>query len=161
MMANYLASTPFVQQVVFDSINELGFTWHDAYCMLVVYIEAMEDSKGALNLGNVYAYGAQDSRITAAKVRKQEFFPNGPRQIPNDQMIKIRVGSKKKWNGKDSSTCGSPCRYVGSSPRLIRLTYSRARPWSAALLRRSNGSQRVALMVALTFPVLYLACLHS
>ena len=111
-VANYLASTPFVQQVVFDSINELGFTWIDAYCMLVVYIEAVEDSKGALNLGNVYAYGAQDSRITAAKVRKQEFFPKGPpdRRQPDDLDDKNKGGPHKKWNGKDSPNATKICR---------------------------------------------------
>ena len=104
-VANYLASTPFVQQVVFDSINSLGFKWQQAYCLLVVYVEAIEDSKGALNIGNVYAYGAQDSRIKASEVRLAELFPKDTDKKDDDGHKE-----KKKWNGKDSPNATSICR---------------------------------------------------
>jgi hypothetical protein len=105
--ANYLASTPFVQQVVFNSISSLGMTWQEAYCLFIVYIEAIEDSRGTLNLGNVYAYGAQDSRLKAAAARRSEFFSSKDGDKDGDK-DNDKPGSK--FNGKDSPNAVRICK---------------------------------------------------
>ena len=103
-VANYLASTPFVQQVVFDSINCLGFSWQQAYCLFLIYVEAVEDSRGQLNLGNVFAHGAHDMRIKAASVREKELFDGKNPDKKEEEVI------QRKWNGRDSPNASKICR---------------------------------------------------
>jgi hypothetical protein len=103
-VANYLASTPFVQQVVFDSINCLGFSWQQAYCLFLIYVEAVEDSRGQLNLGNVFAHGAHDMRIKAASIREKELFDSKNADKKEEEV------QQKKWNGKDSPNASKICR---------------------------------------------------
>ena len=65
--ANILATVPFLQQVVWDGISTLGLLWEQAYCLFIIYLEAIEDSRGVLNLANVFAAGAQDTRLKAGE----------------------------------------------------------------------------------------------
>ena len=72
--ANILATTPFVQQIVWDGISTLGLLWEQAYCLVIIYLEAIEDSRGVLHVANVFAAGAQDTRLKAANKRYSEIF---------------------------------------------------------------------------------------
>ena len=107
--ANILATVPFVQQVVWDGISTLGLMWEEAYCLFIIYIEAIEDSQGTLNLANVFAAGAQDTRIKAAKQRHTDVF--GPCKTCDDEdKDKDKDKGAKKWNHKCSPNANSICK---------------------------------------------------
>ena len=107
--ANILATVPFLQQIVWDGISTLGLLWEQAYCLFLIYLEAIEDSQGALNVANVFAAGAQDTRLKAANQRYSEVFACHP---CDDQEDKDKDGGKaaKKWNNKDSPNATGICK---------------------------------------------------
>lgn len=108
--ANILATVPFLQQVVWDGISTLGLYWQQAYCLFIIYLEAIEDSRGTLHLANVFAAGAQDTRLKAANQRYTELFSC---QLCDDQDGKGKEIEKgkgvKKWNNKDSPNANKVC----------------------------------------------------
>ena len=106
--ANILATTPFVQQIVWDGISTLGLLWEQAYCLFIIYLEAIEDSRGVLHVANVFAAGAQDTRLKAANKRYSEIFcqPCDDTEV-ND---KDRDKGSKKWNNKDSPNANGVCK---------------------------------------------------
>ena len=107
--ANILATVPFVQQVVWDGISTLGLLWEQAYCLFIIYIEAIEDSQGVLNLANVFAAGAQDTRLKAAHQRHTEVFQCSPcDDFDGKDSDKDKKG--KKWNNKCSPNANSICK---------------------------------------------------
>ena len=117
--ANFLATVPFVQQVVWDGISSLGLIWEEAYCLFIVYLEAIEDSQGVLHLANVFAHGAQDTRIKAAKQRYFDLF--GYCSPCDDDKEKDADKEKKKkkvkeWNGKDSPKAVGCCKTYNDWP---------------------------------------------
>ena len=73
-VANFLATVPFLQKIVWDGISMLGLLWEQAYCLFIIYLEAIEESRGVLTLANVFEAGAQDTRMKAAKFRYSETF---------------------------------------------------------------------------------------
>ena len=106
--ANILATAPFLQQIVWDGISTLGLLWEQAYCLFIIYLEAIEDSRGTLHLANVFAAGAQDTRLKAANKRYSEIFCQPcDDQEEND---KGRDKGSKKWNGKDSPNANGVCK---------------------------------------------------
>ena len=107
--ANILATVPFVQQVVWDGISTLGLLWEQAYCLFIIYLEAIEDSQGVLNLANVFAAGAQDTRLKAANQRYADTFGCRPCDEQDDQ-DKEKGTTAKKWNGKDSPNATKVCK---------------------------------------------------
>ena len=107
--ANFLATVPFLQQVVWDGISTLGLLWEQAYCLFIIYLEAIEDSRGVLNLANVFAAGAQDTRIRAANQRHLDMFSCQPCDDQDDKG-KDRDKGSKKWNGKDSPNASGVCK---------------------------------------------------
>ena len=107
--ANILATVPFLQQVVWDGISTLGLLWEEAYCLFIIYIEAIEDSQGVLNLANVFAAGAQDTRIKAAKQRHTQVF--GPcKSCDDEDKDKDKDKGAKKWNHRCSPNANSICK---------------------------------------------------
>ena len=109
--ANFLATVPFLQQVVWDGISTLGLLWEQAYCLFIIYLEAIEDSRGVLHLANVFAAGAQDTRIRAASQRHLEMFSCQPCDDQDDKgKGKDRDKGSKKWNGKDSPSANGVCK---------------------------------------------------
>ena len=106
--ANILATGPFIQQVVWDGISTLGLIWEQAYCLFIIYLEAIEDSLGVLHLANVFAAGAQDTRLRAANKRYSETFCP-PCDFQDDQDKDLDKGSKK-WNKKDSPNASGVCK---------------------------------------------------
>ena len=106
--ANILATVPFLQQVVWDGISTLGLLWEQAYCLFIVYLEAIEDSRGVLNLANVFAAGAQDTRLKAANQRYSRMFC----QTCDDQDDKDKEKDKgaNKWNNRDSPNANGICK---------------------------------------------------
>ena len=107
--ANFLATVPFLQQVVWDGISTLGLRWEQAYCLFIIYLEAIEDSLGVLHLANVFASGAQDTRIRAANQRYSDMFVCQPCDEEGDKG-KDRDKASKKWNGKDSPNAKGVCK---------------------------------------------------
>lgn len=107
--ANFLATVPFLQQVVWDGISTLGLRWEQAYCLFIIYLEAIEDSLGVLHLANVFASGAQDTRIRAANQRYSDMFVCQPCDEEGDK-DKDRVKGAKKWNNKDSPNAVNICK---------------------------------------------------
>ena len=112
--ANFLATVPFLQQVVWDGISTLGLYWQEAYCLFIIYIEAIEESQGVLTLVNVFAAGAQDTRMKAAKQRYSEVFcqacdddDDGAKK--NNRNVNGEDDKKKKWNNKDSPSAKGCC----------------------------------------------------
>ena len=106
--ANILATGPFIQQVVWDGISTLGLLWEQAYCLFIIYLEAIEDSLGVLHLANVFAAGAQDTRLRAANKRYSETFC--PLCDDQDDKDKDRDQGSKKWNKKDSPNANGVCK---------------------------------------------------
>ena len=110
--ASILASARFLQEVVWDAMKSLGVDWQTAYCMFLVYIEAIEHSAGLLHLGNVFsAGGSQDTRLTAARQRRADLFPPPP-PPPPPPIIPGGGGDTttgKKWNDKDSPNASRIC----------------------------------------------------
>ena len=106
--ANILATVPFVQQVVWDGISTLGLLWEQAYCLFIIYLEAIEDSRGFLHLANVFAAGAQDTRLRAANERYSEIFCQPC--YDQDDKDKDRDKGSKKWNNKDSPNANGVCK---------------------------------------------------
>ena len=106
--ANFLATVPFLQQVVWDGISTLGLLWEQAYCLFIIYLEAIEDSRGVLNLANVFAAGAQDTRLKAANQRYSRMFC----QTCDDQDDKDKEKDKgaNKWNNRDSPNANGICK---------------------------------------------------
>ena len=106
--ANILATVPFLQQVVWDGISTLGLLWEQAYCLFIIYLEAIEDSRGVLNLANVFAAGAQDTRLKAANQRYSQMFC----QTCDDQDDKDKEKDKgaNKWNNRDSPNANGICK---------------------------------------------------
>jgi hypothetical protein len=107
--ANILATVPFLQQVVWDGISTLGLIWEQAYCLFIIYLEAIEDSRGVLNLANVFAAGAQDTRLKAANQRYSELFGCRPCDDQDDK-DKDKDKGAKKWNNKDSPNATGICK---------------------------------------------------
>ena len=106
--ANILATVPFLQQVVWDGISTLGLLWEQAYCLFIIYLEAIEDSRGSLHLANVFAAGAQDTRLRAANKRYSEIFCQSCDD--QDDKDKDRDKGSKKWNNKDSPNANGVCK---------------------------------------------------
>ena len=110
--ANFLATVPFLQQVVWDSISILGLMWEQAYCVFIIYVEAIEESMGRLTLANVFAAGAQDTRMKAAKQRYSEVFcQTCDDDGDDDQNGKRKPGGKAtEWNNKCSPNATGICK---------------------------------------------------
>ena len=68
-LSNALITTQFLQEVVFDAMSQLFFSWQQAYCLLLIYIEAIESHPTQFNLANVFGAGSQDTRCKAARER--------------------------------------------------------------------------------------------
>ena len=64
----------FIQEVVYDSMSQLSFSWHEAYALVLVYLEAIELNPNLFRLDNVVAAGSQDTRCQAAKLRAKLLF---------------------------------------------------------------------------------------
>ena len=107
--ANFLATVPFLQQVVWDGISTLGLRWEQAYCLFIIYLEAIEDSLGVLHLANVFASGAQDTRLRAANQRYSDMFVCQPCDEEGDN-DKDRDKGSKKWNNKASPSAVKICK---------------------------------------------------
>ena len=86
----------------------LGLLWEQAYCLFIIYLEAIEDSRGVLNLANVFAAGAQDTRLKAANQRYSQMFC----QTCDDQDDKDKEKDKgaNKWNNRDSPNANGICK---------------------------------------------------
>ena len=97
-------TSAFLQQVVFDALSQLGLTWKQAYCLFMVYIEAIEAQPVLLNLTNVFSHGAQDTRLRAA-MQRAEMLGDGPK---DDDKKKVADGPV--WNGKDSPNAPTICK---------------------------------------------------
>jgi hypothetical protein len=106
-LSNALVTTRFLQEVVFDAISQLSFSWQQAYCLLLIYIEAIESHPTQYNLANVFGAGSQDTRCKAAKERAARLFKVNP--DPDD---KPRV----KWNGKDTPESKAVCYTFNLGP---------------------------------------------
>ena len=98
-VSNILETTQFLQKVVFDGMSQLKLTWQESYCLLLVYIEAVEGSPALLNLGNVFEAGSQDTRVSAARARAKLTFKT------RDTVDEV----KKTWNGRDTPNAKSTC----------------------------------------------------
>ena len=108
--ATFLATVPFVQQVVWDGISILALRWEEAYCLFIIYLEAIEESQGVLHLGNVFSSGAQDTRHKAATQRYYELFDCRECDPDGDSSAGKGKGKAKAWNGKDSPNANSICK---------------------------------------------------
>ena len=100
---NTLCCTKFLQKVVYDSITQLNINWKTAYCLLVIYLETIEQSRGLLNVENVFESGAQDTRMRAALRRQEAVFG---KCVPCDDE---EDDKKVKWNGKDTPSARTCC----------------------------------------------------
>ena len=80
-LSNALITTQFLQEVVFDAMSQLLFSWEQAYCLLLIYIEAIESHPLQFNLGNVFGAGSQDTRCKAAVWRPDQLDPAGMNQL--------------------------------------------------------------------------------
>ena len=97
--------------MVWDGISTLGLLWSEAYCLFLIYVEAIEESQGILHLGNVFSSGAQDTRYKAALQRHIELFDCREGNDPNDESSAGKnKGKAKVWNGKDSANANSICK---------------------------------------------------
>ena len=105
--ANILATTPFLQQVVWDGISTLGLLWEEAHCLFIIYLEAIEESQGVLHLGNVFSAGAQDTRLKAARYRHAELF--GTCQEVESDVVEGK-GTGKPWNKESSPNANKICK---------------------------------------------------
>ena len=102
-LSNALVTTQFLQEVVFDAMSQLLFSWEQAYCLLLIYIEAIESHPLQFNLGNVFGAGSQDTRCKAARERASRLFK--VKTDPGDGL----KGKQVKWNGKDTPDAKSVC----------------------------------------------------
>ena len=68
----------------------------------MVYIEQVEKFPATLNIGNVYAAGSQDTRLSEAKLRAETLFKSKPKP-PEDTEVTL------KFNGKDSLNADKCC----------------------------------------------------
>ena len=104
--ANILATAPFLQQIVWDGISTLGLIWDEAYCLFLIYLEAIEESQGSLHLGNVFSAGAQDTRLKAAMQRHKELFDTCAECDPE----KDKGTKETVWNDKCSPNARKICK---------------------------------------------------
>ena len=102
-LSNALVTTQFLQEVVFDAMSQLFFTWQQSYCLLLIYIEAIESHPTQYNLANVFGAGSQDTRCKAARERASRLFKGPPDLEDKDG------GKPVKWNGKDTPNAKSVC----------------------------------------------------
>ena len=71
---NAIATTQFLQDVVYDSLAE-GMHWSMVYCLLVVYLTSVEKEDG-VTLGNVSARGGRDDKKAKAARIHAEIYGN-------------------------------------------------------------------------------------
>jgi len=124
--ANILATAGFLQDVVHDPISTLGIDWQNAYCLFLVYLEAIENSRKVLHLGNVFASGSQDTRRLAALQRKNciypvittmvhqplfsaKVLPSSSSGLSSSGSASLGVPPKDVWNGKFSANSPNHC----------------------------------------------------
>ena len=108
-LSNALITTQFLQEVVFDAMSQLSFTWQQAYCLLLIYIEAVESHPTQYNLANVFGAGSQDTRCKAAKERSARLF----KVKPDDERPQLGI----KWNGKDTPDSKAVCYTYNLGPK--------------------------------------------
>lgn len=108
-LSNALITTQFLQEVVFDALSQLSFTWQQAYCLLLIYIEAVESHPTQYNLANVFGAGSQDTRCKAAKERSARLF----KVKPDDEKPQHGI----KWNGKDTPDSKAVCYTYNLGPK--------------------------------------------
>ena len=108
--ANVLATSRFLQEVVWDAMKFLDLDWQTTYCLFLIYIEAIEHSAGLLHLGNIFtAGGSHDTRQGAARMRRAVLFPVAARPGPAAGEEPPVATAGKKWNDKDSPNASRIC----------------------------------------------------
>ena len=65
-MDNALSTTTFLEEVVYDSMDEDAMDWHMVYCLLIVYLTSVEKDAG-VTLANVCAKGGRDDKKVKAQ----------------------------------------------------------------------------------------------
>lgn len=115
----------FVNQVVYDTVLKLGYTWAFGFELLLVYLKELDlRQKAGLTMANVWESGAQDTFLTRARNEAVKrygssfvFFRthggNPGRRAPAGQPGPSREQADKsgkvKWNGKDTPGAAKAC----------------------------------------------------
>ena len=107
-IANVLLTTQFFREVFYDTILRDKQPWQLAHELVLVYLEDIDQST-TLTLGNVFASGAQDTRLKRAAAEclqhyKLDIFrpgPGGPAQGSTSETV--------KHNGKFTKTSKQVC----------------------------------------------------
>ena len=120
-IANAVLVTTFLQDVVYDPMVEDGLEWHMVYCLLLVYLEAVEREHGA-TLANVFRRGGMDHYKKKA-VRKHEeiygeHFSTSRGQQARDLGSSSANTAKLEWCDRTkmyfNATSKIPCKHYNN-----------------------------------------------
>lgn len=122
-VADFLVVTRFVQKVVYEPQRRNNWSWMMAYCHLLAYFEAIEDSadeEHQLNLSNVVAFGGTDTRRDRAMVLGGGIFGSlfaSESTSARDSRNFSATTSKTSDGVKGSTTSKLPCKVYNSGGR--------------------------------------------
>ena len=121
-VADFLVVTRFVQSVVNEPQRRRNWSWMMAYCHLVAYFEAIEESADeelTLTLANVLQHGGADTRRERAMVLGKGIF--GSLFAAESHMVRDSRDNSTTSKGPDgvkgSNTSKLPCKAYNSGGR--------------------------------------------
>jgi hypothetical protein len=119
-LENVMALTFFFQKVAFDVMNRDKFPWQLAHMLVEVYLDDVDNST-SLSVGNIWASGGTDSRMSRARTLTEERFGQGIFRAEGSKFGRTSGGPDKEgkpWNCKDTpdSTLGYCASYNYKNP---------------------------------------------
>jgi hypothetical protein len=119
-IANVLLTTQFFREVFYDTVLRDKQPWQLAHELVLVYLEDVDQST-TLTMGNVFASGAQDTRLKRAAAEclthyKLDIFRSGPGG-PEQKHASGSVKSNGKFTKTAKQVChsfnfGKPCTHL-------------------------------------------------
>ena len=103
-LANAILLCSFLEHVVYDTIRLRGRPWQFASELFVIMLRRIEDSAGALNLGNCLNDTYLNTVMEEAEATTKRVYPEIFRAHPGKGGDGTSGTSGVKWNGKFTST---------------------------------------------------------